>query len=122
MNQPTKMGKTKLLTFIALHILILFNSLSGVFSKMAGKAKFLSFDFCLYYGLVLAIMFVYAIAWQQVLKRIPLTTAFCNKAVNFIWAMLWGVLIFKETPGVNMLIGAPLVIIGVILVVTDDEH
>ncbi len=113
--------KGGVLTYVALHLLLFFLSLSGVCSKMAWKYEFLSFEFCLFCFLMVLILGIYTIVWQQILKRIPLTTAFCNKAVNVIWGMLWGYVIFDETPQISMFIGGLLVIIGVILVVTDNE-
>ncbi len=114
--------KSSAWVYVVLHILLLFLSLSGVCSKMASSYELLSFKFCLYFGLMVLILGIYTIAWQQILKHIPLTTAFCNKAVNVIWGMLWGYLIFEETLTVPMFIGGALVIIGVVLVVTDGER
>lgn len=114
-------NKSGVLTYVALHILLLFLSLSGVCSKKAGMQEFLSLEFCIYFGLMVLILGIYTIGWQQIIKRIPLTTAFCNKAVNVIWGMLWGYLIFDETIKLSMVLGGMLVIIGVVLVVTDHE-
>ena len=88
---------------------------------MASTQPFLSLRFCLCYGGMIAILGIYAIAWQQIIKHIPLTTAFCNKAVEIVWGILWGVLIFKEAIKWNMILGAVIVIAGVIIVVTADE-
>ncbi|MBQ9229397.1 MAG: transporter [Eubacterium sp.] len=107
--------------YIILHALLFVYSFSGVCSKMASGEKFLSFKFILFYGGIIAILGVYAIVWQQILKHIPLTTAFCNKAVGIIWGIVWGVVIFRETVTWNMLVGAVIVIIGVIIVVKADE-
>ena len=92
-----------------------------MFSKLAAQNDFLSIKFCLFYGISILILGVYAILWQQVLKRFSLTTAFFNKAVTIIWGMLWGILFFKETITLNMIIGAIIVLIGVGLVVKDYE-
>lgn len=107
--------------FTVLHISLLFSSLSGVASKMAANQKFLSLEFCGYYGLVLLIMFVYAFIWQQILKRIPLTVAFANKPVTLIWGMIFGKIIFGEVITWNMLLGAGIIFFGIYLVVTSDE-
>ncbi len=106
--------------FAVLHILLFVYSFSGVFSKLASKQDFLSVKFCLCYIGIIGILGIYAIVWQQILKHIPLTTAFCNKAVGIIWGMLLGALIFKESIKINMIIGAVIVIIGVIIVVKSD--
>ena len=82
---------------------------------------FLSFEWIMLYGLLLVIMAVYAVLWQQILKKLPLNVAYANKAVSVIWGMLWGVLLFKETITLNNIIGAVIVIAGVILMVTGGE-
>lgn len=107
------MKQTK--TFLLLHFLMLLFSFMPIFSKMAGQHPFFSFQFFLYYGIVLLILGIYAILWQQVIKRIPLTTAYANKAVTVVWGMLWGILIFKEHIGLQKCIGAVIIIAGVIL-------
>ena len=119
-NQIINTNNSSLKYYFALHIVILFYSMGGIFSKLASKQEFFSIKFCLCYMCIIGILFVYAIVWQQVLKYIPLTTAFCNKAVTIIWGIVWGTLVFKETIKINMIVGAFIVIIGVIIVVKSD--
>lgn len=111
----------KLLWFFILHILVFFMSLAGVLSKAASQQVFLSWPFLLLYAAEIFILFAYALLWQQVLKHIPLTVAFCNKSVGMIWSMLWGVFLFKETMTLQMIIGSAIVLVGVLLVVKSDE-
>ena len=66
-------------------------------------------------------MFVYALLWQQILKRMDLTTAYANKPVGLVWGMIWGVLLFKETISLKMILGAAVIFVGIFLVVTSDE-
>lgn len=88
---------------------------------MASGQDSFSIGFFMFYGLELAILVIYALLWQQVLKFIPLTVAFCNKAITIIWGMVWGALIFNETITPFMVIGSVIVLIGIILVVTEHE-
>ena len=54
--------------------MILLYAASTVFSKLAAGEPFLSPRFILYYGLVLLLLGVYALGWQQVIRRLrPLT-------------------------------------------------
>lgn len=118
MPEGSSEKKVKKIQFICfLHLTLLFYSISGVCSKMAAHQPFLSARFILFFGLLGVILVVYAVLWQQVLKRVPLTTAFSNKAVTVIWGMLWGVLFFKEQITWNMLLGAGIIIAGIITVV-----
>ena len=114
----------KIKPYIFLHVILLLYSCCSICSKQAALAPFLSFKFFLFYGLVIAILGVYAILWQQVLKLLPLTTAFANKAVTVIWGMIWGAVLFQEVITFKMILGAVIVIIGVIVVVTGgaEEH
>lgn len=114
-------NKKKFIDYVFLHIIIFQLSLGGIFSKTAASKEFLSFDFFFFYGLMILNLGVYAIMWQQVLKRIPLTTAFCNKAVGIFWGLLWGVFFFNEILTWNMIVGGIIVLFGVCLVVLSNE-
>ena len=115
MNKNTK-------TILALNVLLMFFSLGGIFSKLASKQPFLSLKFILCYGALLFIMFVYAIGWQQVIKRLPLTMAYANRAVTIVWGIIWGLLFFNEKLNLGKIIGAVIVIAGVLLYVTESEE
>lgn len=88
---------------------------------MAARESYISLRFILFYCGLILILGVYAIAWQQIIKRIPLTLAYANKAVTVIWGMLWGILFFKESLTVTKLIGAIIVVIGVVLYSIEDS-
>ncbi len=96
-------------------------SMSGICSKLAAGESFLSARFCIYYAVIIVLLGVYAIGWQQVIKRIPLTTAFANKAVTVVWGIVWGWFFFGESITPGKLIGAGMVIAGVVLFAKSDE-
>jgi drug/metabolite transporter (DMT)-like permease len=121
MNKQKKTKGAALPLLVLLHGSLLFSSLSGVCSKMAARQQLLSLPFFFWYGLVLVIMFGYAVVWQQVLKRMPLTVAYANRPVSLVWGMLWGSLIFQERITWNMILGAGVIFAGICLVVTSDE-
>lgn len=105
-----------------LHLLLMLYSLGGIFSKLAGKYDLFSFEFLLFYGLVLLDLVIYAVLWQQILKKMPLITAFANKAVTVIWGLVWGALVFGESITSQKLLGAAIIIAGIVMVVKSDEH
>ena len=107
---------------LALHLLRLVYSLSSVLSKLAAAQPFLSLRFCLCYGGMFLILVLYALGWQQILKRLPLTVAFANKAVTLVWSMVFGALLFHEQIRLNQLIGCALAVIGVILFVQPEKE
>lgn len=119
------MNKEKVKIIFFLHILLMMFSLSGICSKLASKEQFLSFRFCLCYGGVIFILGIYAICWQQIIKRLPLTLAYANKAITVVWGIIWGAVFFHEGITIGKIIGAILVISGVVLYATTegiDEH
>ena len=116
------MGKGKLSVLLQLHILLFVFSLSGILSKLASNSTFLSIRFIACYGGVLLLLGIYAIFWQQIIKKLPLTIAFANKAITVVWAILWGALFFDETITPGRIFGAVMVIIGVILYGTGDRE
>lgn len=122
-NKPsTHKLNSRALTLIALHILLFVYSLSGLFSKNASKQPFLSFEFCALYAGMLIVLAIYAVGWQQILKRLPLTLAFANKAITVVWGIVLGALVFGESVTWPMIVGAVLVIAGVVLFsIADNE-
>ena len=107
-------------TYLLLHIAVFTLSLSTVCSKFAASHEFMSFGFIACYAGVVGALGIYALIWQQVLKKIPLTDAFVNKSATLIWSLLWGVTLFGETISASMIIGIIIVFVGVILVVTNN--
>ena len=107
-------------TYLLLHFAVFVLALSTVCSKFASTQDFMSPGFIALYACVIGALGIYAIIWQQVLKKIPLTNAFVNKSASLFWSLLWGVTLFGETISPSMIIGIIIVFIGVILVVTDS--
>ena len=103
-----------------LHILLIVYSLSAVCSKLASSQKFLSFSFCLLYGIVLFLLALYALLWQQIIKHMPLVSAYANRGVTVIWGIMWGYFLFAEAITIRKVIGAIIIIVGIVFIVTED--
>lgn len=114
--------KTNWKVVLCLHILLFIYSLESVCSKMAAAQEMFSFKFFLFYGLVLFLLFFYALAWQRILKYMPLTVAYANKGITIIWGMIWGALLFNETITLKTIIGGAIILAGIYMVVTNNEH
>ena len=87
--------KAKLKDIFMLQIVIAIYTLSTVCAKFASGQEFMSFQFILYYGLEMVILGVYAI--------------------------VWAILIFKDTVTIKNVIGVIIVIIGTMIVNSEDE-
>lgn len=109
------MRATRPRQILSLHILLAVYSIAGVLSKLAAGESALSLRFCLCYGGVILVLALYAIGWQQVIRRMPLTSAYANRAVTVVWGVVWGVLLFREGVSVVQLLGCALVVAGVVV-------
>lgn len=114
--------KSNFKRYVLLHILLLVFSLSSVCSKLAAGEEFMSIRFIVLYGMVILLLGIYAIFWQQIIKNMPLTAAYANRAVTVFWGMVWGLLIFRETITPGKAAGAALVIAGIILFALSDKE
>lgn len=100
---------------VALHVLLAVYSLSSVCAKLASGFEFMSFGFIGCYAGMIVLLGAYAVGWQQIIKRLPLTYAYANKAVTVLWGIVWGVLLFHEQVSAPKLLGAAVVLAGVVL-------
>ena len=98
--------------------------MSGIFSKLASGYPFMSAGFIICYGGMVCVLGVYAIGWQQIIKRLPLTTAYANRAVTVVWGIVWGTVLFGEPVTWQKVLGAVVVLFGVALyaLAGDDEN
>ena len=108
-------NRSKLVNFLFLQLTFVIYSFCGILSKMASGVAFLSLQFILLYGGVIGILMIYAVLWQQVLKRFSLNFAYVNKSVIIIWGMVWGVVFFQEKVTLLMFVGSIIVLIGITL-------
>ncbi len=60
-------------------------------------------------------MGAYAICWQQILKRVELSTAYMFKGTSLIFVMLFAFALFDEQITIMNIIGASVIITGITL-------
>ncbi len=90
-------------------------ALVGIFTKFASQHEFLS---GLYFvGLLGAVLMLgtYAVCWQQILKRVELSTAYMFKGTSLIFVMLLAFALFDEQITLMNIIGAVVIIAGITL-------
>lgn len=118
------MGKIK--DYILLHLNILLFSFTSVFSKLASvqfREKGI-WSILLYVFLFLMLLncFVYALAWQKVIRKFDLNVAYANRTVYLIWSQVWAVAIFHENLTVRNILGLLIVFVGVMIVSTQGSE
>ena len=115
MPTDTPERKASILPVFLLHVLFFVYSFSTVLSKAAAMEETMSIRFFAFYGGVLFLLGVYAIVWQQLIKKLPLVFAYANKAITIVWGIIWGALLFSERITSGKIIGAAVVIAGIII-------
>lgn len=115
-------GKIKIKDILMLQLVFLIYSINSVVAKFASAQESFSLNFILLYGLEVAILGVYAILWQQIIKKFQLSIAYANKAVVLIWALVWGALLFRESITMSKVMGILLVIAGIVILNSGKEE
>lgn len=112
--------KVKIKDILLLQIVFLIYSINSIVAKFVSGQEFGLTFICLY-ALEVLILGIYAILWQQMIKKFELSVAYANKAVTLIWAMIWGALLFKEQITLTKVGGIILVIIGIVILNSGEE-
>ena len=114
MEEPGQQKKLKmsLILLIVLQGAVCLYTVSGIAAKLARNYEFLSLGFILCYGLEIFVLGLYAIIWQQIIKRVDISIAYANRAVAVFWTMLWSFLLFNEQITIQNLIGVALIFVG----------
>ena len=114
------MKRAGILSFILLQLMVALYSFGGIFSKLAARQSFMSLKFCLFYALMIVFLFIYAVGWQQAIKRFDLTAAYSAKSTCVIWGMIWGMLIFSEKLTILRAAGIVLIFTGLVIYFSKD--
>lgn len=90
-------------------------SISGVVAKSSSVADLYSMSTLIRFLAVIALLGIYSAFWQVSLKYIPLSTAFFCKGSVVVFSLVWAVIIFGEEITLNNLLGAILIIMGILV-------
>lgn len=101
--------------FLILFSGFLIYSFSGVVAKSSSAADLFSWSTLIRFLGVLALLGIYSAFWQVSLKYIPLSTAFLCKGSVVVFSLIWAVIIFGEKITTTNLLGATLIIIGILV-------
>lgn len=88
---------------------------TGICTKMASQQQMLSVPYILWFGGAVAVIGLYAILWQQLLRRIELSTAYMFKGTTLVFTMLIAAMLFGETITIPNIIGSIIIIVGITL-------
>lgn len=105
---------------ILLQAVIVIYTISSVMSKEASKSAGNLTRFLFFFGMEFVILAVYAVLWQQMIKRFELSVAYANRSMAVVWSMAWAVVFFHDTITLQNIVGVLLVVIGTILVNSEN--
>ncbi|MGN0305416.1 MAG: EamA family transporter [Lachnospiraceae bacterium] len=106
---------------ILLQAVVILYTLSSVMAKFASGEEALE-KIVFFFGMDLFFLGLYALFWQQLIKALPLSVAYANRAMALLWSALWARLIFDEKIGVKQIAGIVLVIIGILIINGDKKE
>lgn len=111
----------KSIQYIFLVIINLLYACVSIFTKYASQHEFMSWNYMV--GLIGAIgmMGLYAVLWQQILKRVELSVAYMFKGTSIIFVMLLACLLFGEQITWNNILGTIIIIAGIVLFAYDPK-
>lgn len=101
--------------YLALIGVNLIYACTSICTKMASRQEMLSWPYLFWIAGAIGVMGVYALLWQQVIVRMPISTAYMFKGTSLIFVLLFSVLLFGEAITLNNVIGAVIIIAGIIL-------
>ncbi len=119
-NAPVAPSHVPLRDFLLLHGTLFLYAIISLLGKYAGLhfAVQQNTEAFIFLGLEFFSLVVYAMLWQQTLKRMPLSFAYSNKAVCTLWTYLFGIVLLGEQLTWGKAAGILLVLAGVWLVVS----
>lgn len=106
---------------LILQLIIMIYTFSSICAKLASGQETL-FRLLFFTGLEFLCLAVYAILWQQAIKKFDLSVAYANRAMVLLWSMIWAVLVFHDTITLKNILGVALVIAGTFVINTEKNR
>ena len=101
--------------YIALIGVNLIYACTGICTKMASRYEMFSRPYLFWMAGAVGVIVAYAILWQQIITKIPISTAYMFKGTGLIFGLLFSHLLFSEQITVYNIIGAAIIITGIAL-------
>ncbi len=113
-----KKGVTLKNIFLLQAIIIIY-TVSSVMAKFASASVEEPFRMLIFLGLEFVLLAVYAVFWQQMIKRFDLSVAYANRSMAILWSMIWAVIFFHDEITLRNILGVLIVLVGTVIVNLD---
>lgn len=111
----------KIKNIVLLQGVIMVYTVSSVMSKEASASKGNWGHFLFFFGMEFVVLGIYAVLWQQMMKRFSLSVAYANRSMAVVWSMVWAVVFFHDTITIKNLAGVLLIVLGTVIINTEAE-
>lgn len=88
---------------------------TSIFTKMASKQLFMSWPYLLWIAGAVLVLALYALFWQKIIARMPLSTAYMFKGTSLVFVLVISALLFGEAITYANIIGSVIIIAGIVL-------
>lgn len=116
-----KKGVT-LKNIILLQAIIVIYTVSSVMAKLASASTEEPLRMLMFLGLEFVILAIYAVLWQQMIKRFDLSVAYANRSMAILWSMIWAVIFFHDEITLRNVLGVLIVLVGTVIVNLDARE
>ena len=116
-----KKGVT-LKNILLLQAIIIIYTISSVMAKFASASAEAPLRMLVFLGLEFVILAIYAVLWQQMIKRFDLSVAYANRSMAILWSMIWAVIFFHDEITLRNILGVLIVLMGTVIVNLDARE
>ena len=102
-------------------VAVFMESLTSPCLKLGGRYPFMSPGYIAWFCLAVAILGFYAVCWQLILEKLPLTTAYLRRGFSYILIFVWATLIFHEAITWKQILGIMVITLGMVISISDEK-
>ena len=91
-------------------------------TKYTSLQNFMSLSYIISLTCVLFFMSLYALSWQQIIKRMPISDAYMFKGTSIVFVLLLSAWLFDEIITLQNVVGSFIIILGIALFAKADKE
>lgn len=109
----------KLISLITVNLLY---AIVLILNRMASIYAPLSLGYVFMLSISVIVLAIYAISWQQIIKRMPISDAYMFKGTSIVFVLLLSAWLFEEIITWQNIIGSTIIILGIALFAKADKE
>lgn len=109
----------KLISLITVNFLY---AIVMILNRMASIYAPLSLGYILLLSISVVVLAIYALSWQQIIKRMPISDAYMFKGTSIVFVLLLSAWLFEEIITWLNIVGSFIIILGIALFAKADKE